>query len=222
MRRPASKRWRQLLRAPRTGLWYWCAARFTLSVKSARSNKMASQLQNRLVGSVILIALAVIILPELLDGKQVQNQEEFETIPLQPQVEVAEIPVKTIAEDNKLTQQSDDADSDLQVTADDAPALDSDASGDANEPAAPAGTSLKDAGWVIQLGVFRNQQSVDTLIERLRQRGYRAYREQVSINGDDLTKLMVGPALTQEELERQLPELNKLVGAEGRIIRFTP
>ncbi|KFZ31476.1 hypothetical protein IDSA_01810 [Pseudidiomarina salinarum] len=183
---------------------------------------MASQLQNRLVGSVILIALAVIILPELLDGKQVQNQEEFETIPLQPQVEVAEIPVKTIAEDNKLTQQSDDADSDLQVTADDAPALDSDASGDANEPAAPAGTSLKDAGWVIQLGVFRNQQSVDTLIERLRQRGYRAYREQVSINGDDLTKLMVGPALTQEELERQLPELNKLVGAEGRIIRFTP
>ncbi len=184
---------------------------------------MASQLQNRLVGSIILIALAVIILPELLDGKQVQDQEEFETIPLQPQVEVAEIPVKTISADKTLAQQADTpADSEVEVTADDAPELATDDSSDPEPPAEPATGSLKEAGWVIQLGVFRNQESVDKLIDTLRQRGYRAYREQVSINGEDLTKLMVGPALTQEELERQLPELNKLVGAEGRIIRFTP
>ncbi|MDX1705864.1 SPOR domain-containing protein [Pseudidiomarina sp.] len=183
---------------------------------------MASQLQNRLVGSVILIALAVIILPELLDGKQVQDQEAFETIPLQPQVEVAEIPVKTIAEDKELQHSDSVATDDIQVTADRAPEVAADVSDEPRPPAAPVTGSLKQAGWVIQMGVFRNQESVDQLIETLRQRGYRAYREQVSINGENLTKLMVGPALTQEELEQQLEKLNELVGAEGRILRFTP
>lgn len=64
---------------------------------------MASQLQNRIVGSVILIALAVIILPELFDGKPQQKQESFEAIPLQPEVEVAEVPAKSVPQQEKTT-----------------------------------------------------------------------------------------------------------------------
>lgn len=45
---------------------------------------MASKFQNRLVGTVILVALGVIILPGLLDGKKRHYEDEFAAIPLVP------------------------------------------------------------------------------------------------------------------------------------------
>ncbi len=45
---------------------------------------MASKFQNRLVGTVILVALGVIVLPGLLDGKKKHYEDEFASIPLVP------------------------------------------------------------------------------------------------------------------------------------------
>ncbi|WP_241622946.1 cell division protein DedD [Rosenbergiella australiborealis] len=45
---------------------------------------MASKFQNRMAGTIILVALGVIILPGLLDGKKKHYQEEFAAIPLVP------------------------------------------------------------------------------------------------------------------------------------------
>ncbi|PWW09560.1 cell division protein DedD [Mangrovibacter plantisponsor] len=45
---------------------------------------MASKFQNRLVGTVVLVALAVIVLPGLLDGQKKHYQDEFAAIPLVP------------------------------------------------------------------------------------------------------------------------------------------
>lgn len=45
---------------------------------------MASKFQNRLVGTIILVALGVIVLPGLLDGQKKYYQDEFASIPLVP------------------------------------------------------------------------------------------------------------------------------------------
>ncbi|MBV4365583.1 cell division protein DedD [Erwinia sp. BNK-24-b] len=45
---------------------------------------MASKFQNRLVGTIIIVALGVIALPGLLDGKKKHYKEEFAAIPLVP------------------------------------------------------------------------------------------------------------------------------------------
>ncbi|GKX62375.1 cell division protein DedD [Pragia fontium] len=45
---------------------------------------MASQFQNRLVGAVIIVAIGVIVLPSLFDGKKKHYEEEFAAIPLVP------------------------------------------------------------------------------------------------------------------------------------------
>ncbi|WP_027711539.1 cell division protein DedD [Dickeya chrysanthemi] len=45
---------------------------------------MASKFQNRLVGTVVLVALGVIVLPGLLDGKKKHYEEDFAAIPLVP------------------------------------------------------------------------------------------------------------------------------------------
>ena len=51
---------------------------------------MASKFQNRLVGTVILVALVVIFLPDLMDGNKLEQKEEaFAKIPLRPELEPA-------------------------------------------------------------------------------------------------------------------------------------
>ncbi|SLM62322.1 MULTISPECIES: cell division protein DedD [Dickeya] len=45
---------------------------------------MASKFQNRLAGTVVLVALGVIVLPGLLDGKKKHYEDEFAAIPLVP------------------------------------------------------------------------------------------------------------------------------------------
>ena len=42
---------------------------------------MSSALQNRLVGTIIVVALVVIVLPEFLDGEKSTNQQNFLDIP---------------------------------------------------------------------------------------------------------------------------------------------
>ncbi len=48
---------------------------------------MASKFQNRLVGTIIIVALGVIVLPGVLDGKKKHYKEEFAAIPLVPKPE---------------------------------------------------------------------------------------------------------------------------------------
>ena len=48
---------------------------------------MASQFQNRLVGTVIVAAVAIIFLPDVLDGDKKTYQEQFEQIPAAPSID---------------------------------------------------------------------------------------------------------------------------------------
>ena len=49
-----------------------------------RGEPVASKFQNRLVGTIALVALGVIVLPGLLDGQKKHYQDEFAAIPLVP------------------------------------------------------------------------------------------------------------------------------------------
>ncbi|QYJ81009.1 cell division protein DedD [Shewanella aegiceratis] len=53
----------------------------------AKQEKVSSQFQNRLVGIIVLVALGVIFLPDILDGKKQHQEEQFAEIPLRPQAE---------------------------------------------------------------------------------------------------------------------------------------
>ncbi|WP_143871977.1 SPOR domain-containing protein [Catenovulum sediminis] len=53
---------------------------------------MATSFQNRLVGSIVFVALIVIFLPDLLDGKKTDYGDQFQTIPARPKAQA--IPAK--------------------------------------------------------------------------------------------------------------------------------
>ena len=57
---------------------------------------MATQFQNRLIGTVILVSLGVIFLPDLLSGKRSNHHEPIASIPLRPEA-AAPLPVVSAA-----------------------------------------------------------------------------------------------------------------------------
>ncbi len=196
---------------------------------------MASTLQNRLVGTVILVALAVIILPDILDGEKQSNKDLFVDLPPKPTV-------KALVEPRAL--QSDEIAQDSQrqielvdeVAVDDEPATVAESSAAAQNSteqaetvnvapvtvaSAPQVNTLPGAGWVIQLGSFRHQQNVRSLLEKLENAGYRAYSRPVKTTSGTLTKVFVGPDLQKEKLEKALPHLQQLTQLKGRLTPFT-
>ena len=54
---------------------------------------MSSALQNRLVGTAIVVAIAVIFLPDLLDGKQESKRNLFVELPQKPPMKTVRPPV---------------------------------------------------------------------------------------------------------------------------------
>ncbi len=63
---------------------------------------MSTPFQNRLVGTIIIAALAIIVLPDILDGEKKTHQQEFSPIPALP---VSEPAVKEIKFPNQKLEQ---------------------------------------------------------------------------------------------------------------------
>ena len=46
---------------------------------------MADGFYNRIIGTTVVVAVLVIVLPDMLDGKKQRIQDDFTAIPLQPE-----------------------------------------------------------------------------------------------------------------------------------------
>lgn len=222
---------------------------------------MSSALQNRLVGTIIVVALAVIFLPDILGGKKQTNQDLFVELPTPPQMrpvsESETFPQEQVKQQVERKAEiipdvaTDDFDMDEQPTAvepvenvstaqdkvegaalnevQDRPVEDRPLDNTAVEP--PVTTSvaqslgadslLEEAGWVVQLGVFRHQKNVRELLNKLKDSGYRAFSRPVKTSTGELTKVFVGPDLDKAVLENALPHLRELTKLQGRVTPFT-
>lgn len=181
---------------------------------------MASPLQNRVVGTLILVALAVIIIPDVLDGKKEQPVDPIETIPLKPESEESlqqpkALSDELVAEPVNEKAQGDDS----ELTAESAEPIAENKELRA-PPREPVEAEIDGKAWVIQLGAFSKEESVTRLVEQLKQRGYAAYSEK-SASGK-ITRLLVGPDTSQAELQKQLEPLKELTGLDGKVMTYKP
>jgi DedD protein len=197
------------------------------------------------------VALAVIFLPDLLDGQKQVQQDIQINIPKPPaplathslrEVNIenikqqAALPVVVediIADDTDVVSVSDTGigtNTDTQVT----PEIDTAV---ATSPPENSKTNLtaslenqtqrlqadpqESAGWVIQLGSFRHQKNVRELFDILEKAGYRTFSRPVETPSGILTKVFVGPEIDQEKLKAALPHLNEITKLKGRLTPFT-
>ncbi|AYA64961.1 MULTISPECIES: SPOR domain-containing protein [Gammaproteobacteria] len=190
---------------------------------------MTPALHNRLVGTVILVALAVIFLPDFLDRKKETNQDEFVSVPATPAkkpiVDPEPFPVDRVA---GVTQRP------LEVV--DEPAVDDEAAQVAasSEKAQQAieddlarqtvveqpAPEAVEGSWVVQLGSFRHQKNVKQLLVKLEQAGYRAFSRPVETRSGPLTKVFVGPDTDKAKLQKAVPHLQEITGLKGKVATF--
>ena len=185
---------------------------------------MASAFQNRLVGTIIVIALAVIFLPELLDGEKHRKQDRFESFPQPPTMQqlrpAADFP---IADVERAVAKQIDIVEDVAVdeSGEIAPTPDA-----ATLPMAAATTQPLplqppiSAGWVVQLGSFRHQKNVNVLLQKLERAGYRTFTRAIQTSSGKLTKVFVGPDIDRQALKQAVPHLRELTGLQGKLTPF--
>ena len=196
---------------------------------------MASALQNRLVGTVILVAVAVIFLPDMLDGKKTSNQDVFVNVPPAPNqkpiVNPEPFPAERVA---SATQRP------IEIVNE--PALDDEPEPQVATPDETVTAEVSSAGnddlarqtvveapdeastgnsWVIQLGSFRHQKNVKQLLDKLEDAGYRAFSKPIVTRSGPLTKVFVGPNLDKSTLETAIPHLQELTGLKGKVTTFS-
>ena len=160
---------------------------------------MDERLKQRLIGASVLVALAVIIVPILLDGagRRVRDTAAFE-IPPKPELTQRPlqklediVPVPTPAE--ALAKQSDRGEA------------------DARQSATPH-------AWVVQLGAFSSEANAVVLRDKLRSGGHPAF---VEVSGDKSQyRVRIGPEIDKEVANRLRDELAAEYGQAGIVVRY--
>lgn len=182
---------------------------------------MTSHFYNRLVGTIVLVALGVIFLPDILDGKKERVQEEFTEIPLRPAIvknDAESHQFKTLEVINANTSASYDGPSapaqEEQWVIEEAPSQKSE------NPA--KSVEAEQAAWTMQLGSFKGKDNVILLVKQLRQQGFTVYTLPRTPVEGQITRVFVGPDISRKkmlELQKKVQILTKL---KGHIIPFEP
>ncbi|WP_133406460.1 SPOR domain-containing protein [Parashewanella tropica] len=199
---------------------------------------MSNQFQNRLVGTIVVVALGVIFLPDMLDGKDKRQEENFSEIPLRPEFSgdlqqplVTEIQPNYNAEIESPAELPKDkgnySKSSQKPTATNEQPLSKEqtkaqivSGSKANNTQEP---KLSDSvAYTIQLGSFNNAKNANALVQRLRKQGFRAYSVPKVPKDKQLTRVFVGPDISKEKLQQTQKQLYKLTEMKGRIVNYDP
>ncbi|MGR5235445.1 SPOR domain-containing protein [Vibrio alfacsensis] len=192
---------------------------------------MASKFQSRLVGTIVLVAVGVIVLPDVLDGKKLHYKEEFASIPIKPELDsdVENFEILEPVEDDislpesPVTATVNDSEERLAAVSEPEPAVQSE---QAKQPE-PVEIAVRpveeknqyqDSAWIIQLMALKNHDNAVALVEDLQKRGYQAHVKKEN----NFTRVIVGPDVSKSKLERQVKELQKITGSKGQLLKFKP
>ncbi|HEY5700876.1 MAG TPA: SPOR domain-containing protein [Gammaproteobacteria bacterium] len=196
---------------------------------------MDEQLKQRLVGAAVLVLLAVIFIPMILD----QPPEPA------PRLKATPVPAKSDesfssrifpldAPETPLVDEQRTRRAVEPMVSASAAAREGETSGSANasdaaadEPtAASSGGSSSGAGavgptaWAVQLGSFSSSQNAVALRDRLRKKGYTAFVEKAESRGSEVTRVYVGPALAREQADEVVKKLYAETKLKGIVVRY--
>lgn len=197
--------------------------------------------KQRMVGALVLVALAVIFLPMLFSREDEQRQIQVDApaapqMPVMPEVKVESVPVpepQVIAEEPAPPEQEAVA---QQPSAPVAPPVVKPVVAAPKPPAVTPAQAVAQApakldttqkrldpnglpiSWSVQLVSLSNRASADSLQKTLRNQGYNAY---VRSSGG-MNRVFVGPLLERAEADRLRDLLGKQQNLKGFVVRFQP
>lgn len=200
-------------------------------------------IRNRVAGAVVLVSLAVIFLPLILDGQK-KNQILESYIPEKPKT--GEIILVNVEENLQATEQKNTKDGTTTVTSKKPvesrtiPVTDitnSDSRTTSKPEAEPAQEQIKppepikerqsrpifnQAGFVIQVGSFGSRDNASKLVTLLLDAGYKAYFKSGKAAGKTIYRVFTGPYLKRSEADSVIPGLKSLADVKPIVVTYDP
>lgn len=196
-------------------------------------------LMQRIVGALVLVALAVIFVPMLFNREDASQQVAVDApampaTPAAPVVETEPVAVpepEPFPEDFEIVEEGP-------ATEAEAPAAPIDPAPAAVEPVPPAESTAKQAptaaspapseprldtsnlpvSWSVQLASLSSRENADKLQQTLRSQGYNAYIR----TADGMNRVFVGPLVERAEANRLRDTLQRQQKLNGFVVRFKP
>lgn len=154
----------------------------------------------------MLVALAVIFLPMILDGSGTPERLKMGVdIP-----EPVEAPESSFDEPDVESELARDDDADGAAAE-----ADSAAAGSTESAREPAVT-----GWVVQVGSFARDANAVVLRDRLRDKGFAAFVSEGAADGDPVWRVQVGPFATEDEARDVARDLEAERGQAALIMSY--
>lgn len=172
---------------------------------------MDSGLKHRLVGALVIAAIAVIFIPLVFDGSEEARLAVIEDIPPAPQFDFREtISVREIqaAMEARSRVNSAQMPQDLVTT---------------EEGAGPDGLLDQNGlpvGWSLQVASFRERDNATALRKDIRDMGHGAYVLLNRTNEGQFYQVLVGPSLDQAALTQAGQEIADALGLSIQIVRY--
>jgi DedD protein len=168
-------------------------------------------LRHRLVGALVIIALAVILVPLVLDfGSDPISFSSRDNIPEKPQgYRIEEVPL--IA-----------AGGDISGTAA-IPVPPGQASSVPERPGAASSQAGagKPPAWVVQVGSFSSQDNARVLRDQLRAKGYKAvFIDRDTLAGKPVLRVRIGPELERNRSEQVREQLAREMKLEAVVVSY--
>ena len=203
---------------------------------------MEERLKERLVGATVLVLLAVVFVPMLLDVPREEREGPPDAIPERPrggfttktirlgEPQTPRLDAEIEREHRRHAQEVADAprgsagtpatasgstirNETSPVTAPQGPAA------AAQESAAEAAGAAPD-GWAVQLGSFSVPKNALALRDRLRAKGYTAFIESGFTAAGEVSRVFVGPVLDRGRAESSMAKLRREMQLEGIVVRY--
>jgi len=189
---------------------------------------MDQMLKQRLIGAIVIIALAVIFIPMILEGPDDELSPRTQDMPPPPTIdyqtevelavpeestepaesladttmeqEVSAIPEPTMSQPEPPMSQPEPATIEAEAPA-------KQTKPDVAKPASPAipsgaATSIAQGDWILQVGSFSQQANALSLRDRLKKSGYQASVKNVKGAGGTIHRVLVGPVSDRPAAER--------------------
>jgi DedD protein len=194
-------------------------------------------LKQRMVGALVLLALAVIFLPMLLSRQDESRRVQVDApeMPAAPEAPSTELQSVLVPEPQILPDEPVGLDAAQSLEPPEAPAVEEPAT--APKPAAasalpvtsapaatpPEASSKLDANslpisWSVQLASLSSGDGAQKLQKTLRSQGYNAYIRTF----DGMNRVFVGPLIERAEADRLRDQLNRQHKLNGFVVRFQP
>ena len=200
---------------------------------------MEQALKQRLIGAIVLVSLAVIFIPIILEGPDDEWTPRSHSIPEQPQMDYRadmelELPPETPGIDETVAMElmsQEQAESKPQPAAVKTAAVPVKTPDPVKaapkplpplKPAVPAVPKTEPLqGWFVQVGSFGREMNAKGLRERLVAAGFHVQLQDVKLGNKYAYRVLVGPSSSRTEAEKLAEKLQSGQHLKGMVIEYS-